>query len=78
MSIPDTTHDTLTDRLVSAATIAIVEADEIEDGPGGWIRPTVIAIQQSLAAELIALEQLARRPLSLQDATAFLLQGTET
>jgi hypothetical protein len=54
-----------------------LEADEIEGGPGSWIRPMVIAIQQSLAAELIALEQLARRPLSLQDATAFLLQGTE-
>jgi|LakMenE01Jun11ns_1017448.scaffolds.fasta_scaffold8984159_1 hypothetical protein len=77
MSTHDTTQDTLTDRLVSTATIAILEADEIEGGPGSWIRPMVIAIQQSLAAELIALEQLARRPLSLQDATAFLLQGTE-
>ena len=73
MSAPDTTQDTLTDRLVSTATIAIVEADEIEDGPGSWIRPTVLAIQEHLAAELIALEQLAGRPLSLQDATAFLL-----
>jgi hypothetical protein len=77
MSTPDTTQDTLTDRLVSTATIAIVEADEIEDAPGSWIRFMVTAIQQNLAAELIALEQLAGRPLSLQDATAFLLQGTE-
>ena len=75
MSIPDTTQDSLTDRLVSTATIAIVEADEIEDGPGSWIRPTVIAIQQHLAVDLIALEQLARRPLSLQDAVKFVLQG---
>ena len=29
-----TTHDTLTDRLVSTATIAIVEADTVDDGPG--------------------------------------------
>jgi hypothetical protein len=77
MSIPDTTQDTLTDRLVSTATIAIVEADEIEDGPGSWIRPTVIAIQQHLAVDLIALEQLAKRPLSLQDAVKFVLQGAE-
>jgi hypothetical protein len=73
----DTTQDTLTDRLVSTATIAIVEADEIEDGPGSWIRPTVLAIQAHLAAELIAYEQLEKRPLSLQDAVAFLLQGAE-
>jgi hypothetical protein len=78
MTIPDTTQDTLTDRLVSTATISILEADKIEDGPGSWLRFMVTAIQQNLAAELIALEQLAGRPLSLQDATAFLLQGTET
>jgi hypothetical protein len=71
------TTDTLTDRLVSTATIAIVEADEIDDGPGSWIRPTVTAIQGHLAAELIALEQIAKRPLTLQDAAAFLLQGVE-
>jgi hypothetical protein len=77
MSTHDTTQDTLTDRLVSTATIAIKEADEIEDGPGSWIRPLCLAIQEHLAAELIALEQLAGRPLSLQGATAFLLRGTE-
>ena len=77
MSTHDTTHDTLTDRLVSTATIAIVEADTVDDGPGSWIRPTVTAIQEHLAAELIALEQLARRPLSLQDAVKFVLQGAE-
>jgi hypothetical protein len=77
MSIPDTTQDTLTDRLVSTATTAIVEADEIEDGPGNWIRPTVTAIQEHLAAELIAFEQLAGQPLSLQDVLPFLLQGVE-
>ena len=76
-SDPTTTQDTLTDRLMSAATIAIVEADEIEDGLGSWIRPTVLAIQAHLAAELIAHEQLAGRPLTLQDATAFLLQEVE-
>ena len=77
MSTHDTTQDTFTDRLVSVATDAIVEADEIEDGPGSWIKFMVTAIQQTLAAELIALEQLAGQPLSLQDATAFLLQGAE-
>jgi hypothetical protein len=77
MTFPDTTQDTLADRLVSTATIAIVEADKIEDGPGSWIRPTVLAIQSHLAAELVAHEQLDGRPLSLQDAVAFLLQGVE-
>ena len=77
MNIPDTTQDSLTDRLVSTAIIAIVEADEIEDGPGSWIRSTVQAWQQHLAVELIAHEELARRPLSLQDAVKFVLQGAE-
>ena len=71
------TQDTLIDPLVSTATIAIEEADEIDDGPGSWIRPTVLAIQAYLATELIAFEQLAGRPLTLQDAVAFLLQGIE-
>jgi hypothetical protein len=73
----DTTQDTLTDRLVSTATIAIMEADEIDDGPGSWIRPTVTAIQEHLAVELIALEQIAKRPLTLQDALEFLCAGVE-
>jgi hypothetical protein len=77
MSIPDITKDTLTDHLVSTATIAIVEAAEIEGAPGSWIRPLCLAIQEHLAAEAIAFEQLAGRPLSLQDAVKFLLQGVE-
>jgi hypothetical protein len=81
MNIPDITNDaiqdTLTDRLVSTATNAILEADEIEDGPGSWIRPLCLAIQEHLAAELIAFEQLAGQPLSLQDVLPFLLQGVE-
>jgi hypothetical protein len=78
MSTTDTTEDILTDRLVSTATIAIVECETVDDGPGSWIRPTVLAIQAHLAAELIALEQLAGRPLTLQDAVKFLLQGVES
>jgi hypothetical protein len=74
----DTTQDTLTDRLVSTATIAIVEADEIEDAPGSWIRPLCLASQEHMATELIAFEQLAGRPLSLKDAVRFLLQGVES
>jgi hypothetical protein len=77
MSSADTTQDTLTDRLVSTATVAIVEADQIEDGPGSWIRPLCLAIQAHLATELVAYEQLDGRPLSLQEAVAFLLQGVE-
>jgi len=73
----NTTQDTLTDRLVSTATIAIVECEAVDDFAGSWIRPIVAAIQEHLAAELIAHEQLAGRPLTLQDVVAFLLQGVE-
>ena len=71
------TQDTLTDRLVSTATIAIIECESIDNAPGSWIRPTVEAVQQHRAAELTALEYLAGRPLGLQDAVQFILQGLE-
>ena len=79
MSTHDTTQDTLTDRLTSTATNAIVgmKCDRVDDSPGSWTRHVVTAIQQHLAVELIAHEQLARRPLSLQDAVKFVLQGVE-
>ena len=41
MSSANTTQDTLTDRLVSAATIAIIEAERVDDSPGSWVRPMV-------------------------------------
>ena len=76
MSIdPTTTHDTLTDRLVSTATIAIVECETVDNSPGSWIRPTVTAIQSHLFDELIALEEQAGRLLTLQDAAQFIRQG---
>ena len=71
------THDTTTDRLASTATVALLECEEISTSPGSWLRPVVLSIQGILAAELIAHEQLAGRPLSLQDAVAFILQGVE-
>ena len=77
MSTHDTTEDSLTDRLVSTAVVAVLECEEISNSPDSWLRPLVLGIQGVLAAELIALEQLARRPLSLQDAVAFILQGAE-
>ena len=73
---PTTTKDTLTDRLVSTATIAIVECETVDNSPGSWIRPTVAAIQIHLFDELIALEERAGRPLTLQDAAQFILQET--
>jgi hypothetical protein len=76
MSI-ETTQGTLTDRLTSTATIAIMECEAIDNSPGSWIRPTVEAVQHHLAAELTALEYLAGRPLSLQEAIQFILQGME-
>ena len=75
---PTTTHDTLTDRLVSTATIAIKECETIDDTAGSWIRPTVTAILEHLAVELCALEQLHGRPLTLQDAAAFLCAEVES
>jgi hypothetical protein len=77
MSNTDTTQDTLTDRLVATATVAIMELDQANDGPGSWIRPMVQEVQAVCAAELIALEQMAGRPLTLQDALPFLLQGVQ-
>lgn len=72
----DPVVDTLTDRLTSAATDAILD-DElmIADGPGSWICSVVMAVQEQLAAELIAYEQLTGRHLSLQEAVVFLLDG---
>ena len=74
---PTTTQDTLTDRLVSTVTIAIVECETVDNSPGSWIRPTVTAILEHLAAELIAYEQLHGRPRTLQDAAAFLCAEVE-
>jgi len=73
----ETTQDTLTDRLTSTATIAIMECEAIDNSPGSWIRPTVEAVQHHVAAELTALEYLAGRALSMQDAIQFILQGME-
>lgn len=67
--------DTLTDRLTSTAIEAVLGDDLVIDGPSSWVRPVVMAIQEQLAAELIAHEQLAERPLSLQNAVVFLLDG---
>ena len=78
MNITDTIEDNLTDRLVSTATDTILECEEISNTPGTWLRPVALAIQEVLAAELIALEQLAGHPLSLQDAVRFILQGAES
>ena len=75
MSTHDTTHDTLTDRLVSTARIAIVEADTVADGPGSWIRPMVAAVQHHIFEELITHEEAAGRPLTLHEAADFILQG---
>ena len=54
MSTHDTTQDTLTDRLASTATVALLECEEISNSPGSWLRPVVLSIQGILAAELIA------------------------
>ena len=69
----ETTQDTLLDRSVSAATEAIMEADS----SATWLRDMVQTVILNLAAELIVAEELAGRPLTLQDAARFLCQGAE-
>jgi hypothetical protein len=68
-----TTQDTLTDRIVSAMTEAIMEADS----SATWISHTAKAVLMHLAAELVVIEELAGHPLSLQDALEFLCAGAE-
>ena len=70
---PQGTQDTLLDRTVSAMTEAILEADS----SATWISSTVRLLMLHLAAELIVLEELAGRPLTLQDAARFLCDGAE-
>jgi len=69
----ETTQDTLLDRTVSAMTEAILEADS----SATWLSHTAKAIVIHLAAELVVIEELAERPLTLQDALAFLCAGVE-
>ena len=69
----DTTQDTLTDRVVSCMTEAIMEADS----SATWISQMAQLTLAHLAAELIVLEELAGHPLTLQDAARFLCSGAE-
>jgi len=69
----DTTQDTLIDRTVSAMTEAIMEADS----SATWLSHTAKAVLAHLVAELIVLEELAGKPLSLQDAARFLCREAE-
>jgi hypothetical protein len=68
-----TTQDTLTDRVVSAMTEAIMEADS----SATWMSSTAKAVLIHLAAELLVIEELAERPLTLQDALEFLCADFE-
>ena len=69
----ETTQDTLTDRVVSAMTEAIMEADS----SATWMSSTAKAVLLHLTAELLVIEELAERPLSLQDALEFLCADFE-
>jgi hypothetical protein len=69
----EATQDTLTDRVVSAMTEAMMEADS----SATWMSTTAKAVLLHLAAELVVIEELAGRPLTLQDACAFLCVGVE-
>jgi len=69
----DTTQDTLIDRTVSAMTEAIMESDS----SATLLSHTAKAVVIHLAAELVVIEELAERPLSLQDALEFLCAGVE-
>jgi len=67
----DTTQDTLIDRTVSAMTEAIMESDS----SATWMSHTAKAVVIHLAAELVVIEELAKRPLTLKDALEFLCAG---
>jgi hypothetical protein len=69
----ETTQDTLLDRTVSAMVEAMVEADSSDT----WISQMARVTLVHLAAELLVLEELEGRPLTLQDAAAFLCVGVE-
>jgi hypothetical protein len=69
----ETTQDTLLDRTVSAMVEAMVEADSSDT----WISQMARLTLVHLAAELLVLEELEGRPLTLQDAAAFLCVGVE-
>jgi len=69
----DTTQDTLIDRTVSAMTEAIMESDS----SATWLSHTAKAVVIHLAAELVVIEELAERPLTLQDALEFLCADFE-
>jgi hypothetical protein len=73
MSIQETTQDTLVDRTVSAMTEAMLEADSSDT----WISQMARLTLVHLAAELIVLEELAGKPLTLQDAARFLCREAE-
>jgi hypothetical protein len=67
------TQDTLTDRVVSCMTEAIMEADS----SATWMSSTAKAVLIHLAAELVVIEELAERPLTLRDALEFLCADFE-
>jgi hypothetical protein len=67
------TQDTLLDRTVSAMVEAMLEADS----SATWISQMARLTLAHLAAELIVLEELAGKPLTLQDAARFLCREAE-
>jgi len=73
MNITQSTQDTLVDRTVSAMTEAIMEADS----SATWLSTTARMVLVHLAGELIVLEEMAGRPLSLQDAARYLCAEAE-
>ena len=73
MNITQGTQDTLVDRTISAMTEAIMEADS----SATWLSTTARMVLVHLAGELIVLEEMAGRPLSLQDAARYLCVEAE-
>ena len=62
---------TLTERTTAALAEALASA-----GVDAWQQSTAQAMVEYIATELICLEQMAGRPLSLQDGVAHLLQDS--
>lgn len=68
---------TANETLLGRTTEALSEALYMASHSDHWQRETCRTMLSHAAAELIAMEQHAGRPLTLQDAARFLARGAE-
>lgn len=68
---------TANESLLGRSTVALAEALESSGISDQWMQQAAAAVLSHAAAELIAHEQAAGRPLTCQEAIAFLCRGAE-